>query len=112
MSGVKVAVDPGPQNPLPGTEEASGRTTSNWSSKAMSVASEVGLVLLIVNSRSTEAPAPTGSPMKDLLRIGAGVTNSNSVAGLPVTGRPSISAEISLVVFMKLPGAASEGTWS
>ena len=50
-SGVKVQVDPTPQQPFPGVTDAVARMLSKKSSKVMSVALEVVLVLVIVKPR-------------------------------------------------------------
>ncbi len=76
-------VAPAPQKPSAGTV-APSKIESSVSVKAMSVAVEVGLVLVIVNSRLAVPPPPTGSSVNSLVSAGPGSTKSTSAATLPV----------------------------
>ena len=68
----------------------------------MFVAAAAELVLVIVNSRVTESPAPTGSSMNSLVSVGAGATNRRSAAGEPTIPAPPTSAVTLLVVGVSL----------
>ena len=62
-------------------------------------AEEVGLVLVILNSRVTVSPGMTGSSMNSLLSLGTGSTERLSRAGLPTAVSPAMVAVMSLVAF-------------
>ena len=88
----------GPQNPPAGRFVASipGMNWSRLSPNAMAVAMFEALTFVIVNSNVVDCPAGTGSVRNRLSRVGASLTSNESIARLPVTVRPSISAVTSL----------------
>ena len=70
--GVNVKSELVPQSPSADTELAVSKMTLNSSSKEISVAENDELEFVIVNSKVTSAPAPTGSLRKVLVKIGSG----------------------------------------
>ena len=69
-------------------------------------------VLVMVKRRVTVPPAPTGSSMNSLVKIGAVLTTRLSVAVFPVTPSLAMVAVIAVVVLVKVPGVAPAGTSS
>ena len=92
--------EPAPQKPLAGraVTAAPDKKALMLSTKAMSEAVEVELVLEIWNSTVVVWPAPTGSVRKFLVSKGAWFNTSESDAGPPTKGLPPMSAVIELVV--------------
>lgn len=111
---MNVAVELAPQKtPFTGSEVAVCKTSaSKTSTKVISVAVDVGLVFVIVNSSFTESPAPRGpgrpvvASKNSLVRVGIGLTERTSVAVLPTTPTPSMVAVIAPVVLVKSPAEA------
>ena len=62
----------------------------------MAVAAFEALTFVIVNSNAVVCPAASGFVRKRFSRSGASLTSNESIARLPVTVRPSISAVTSL----------------
>ena len=56
--------------------------------------------MVMMNSSVTDPPAPTGSSVNSLVRTGALLTKSVSVAVFPTTGEPPMSIEIADVVLV------------
>ena len=71
---ITVMLDPPPQKPLDGTvtDTGNGKNAVRSSIKAILVAAEDVLLLVIVKASVTVPPAVTGSSVKDLVKMGTG----------------------------------------
>ena len=98
-AGTKITFELCPQKPPSGSTSTPSISPGSSSRNEMLEAEEVGLVLVILNSRVTVSPGMTGSSMNSLLSLGTGSTERLSRAGLPAAVSPAMVAVMSLVAF-------------
>ena len=107
--GVKVNVEPAPQESLAGVILAVAMKLGNVLLNDISVAPEVELALVAVYSSVVVSPAVMVDGVKATLIVGAVLTTKRSLAVLPVNGDPPTVAVAALVLLVYVPIVALDG---